>query len=195
MSYAPARYSEVALAVFENTAAAAGTARFVADSLLEGGGFEPSVPRRRPSPPWPLNCCSREFPRCRLFRLSGAEVLRRTQVAYAASKKESSSATAREKKSRHRSACAGPTRSNSVRRKSTNPRKFGLSCSVIHSACTKLFRQRLRRAGGPIEIQPFGHHEDRKRGRIAARLRRFAHDRLEAYGRLRIRIGLRAWSR
>ena len=28
-----------------------------------------------------LICCSREFPRCRLFRLSGAEVLRRTQVA------------------------------------------------------------------------------------------------------------------
>jgi hypothetical protein len=50
-------------------------------------------------------------------------------------------------------------------------------------------RQRLRRAGGLIEIQPFGHHEDRKRGRIAARVGRFAHDRLEAYGRLR------AWSR
>jgi len=29
--------------------------RWFADSLLEGGGFEPSVPRRRPSPPWPLN--------------------------------------------------------------------------------------------------------------------------------------------
>jgi len=28
-----------------------------------------------------LICCSREFPSCRLFRLSGAEVLRRTQVA------------------------------------------------------------------------------------------------------------------
>ena len=27
--------------------------------------------------------------------------------------------------------------------------------------------QRLRRAGGPIEIQAFGHHEDRKRGPIA----------------------------
>jgi hypothetical protein len=25
------------------------------DSPAEGGGFEPSVPRRRPSPPWPLN--------------------------------------------------------------------------------------------------------------------------------------------
>src|SRR6516162_4902448 len=62
------------------------------------------------------------------------------QVVSAASKKESSSATAREKKSRqHRSARAGPTRSNSVRRKSTNPRKFGLSCNVIHSACKKLF--------------------------------------------------------
>jgi hypothetical protein len=58
---------------------------------------------------------------------------------YAASKKESSRATARPKKSRHGSACAGPTRSNSARRKSTKPRKFGLSCSVIHSACTKLF--------------------------------------------------------
>jgi len=28
---------------------------FAADSALEGDGFEPSVPRRRPSPPWPLN--------------------------------------------------------------------------------------------------------------------------------------------
>ena len=29
--------------------------RFASDSPLEGGGFEPSVPRMRPSPPWPLN--------------------------------------------------------------------------------------------------------------------------------------------
>jgi hypothetical protein len=29
--------------------------RFAIDSLLEGGGFEPSVPRMRPSPSWPLN--------------------------------------------------------------------------------------------------------------------------------------------
>ena len=29
--------------------------RRFADSPLEGGGFEPSVPRRRQSPPWPLN--------------------------------------------------------------------------------------------------------------------------------------------
>src|SRR6516225_2498644 len=28
---------------------------FATDSPLEGGGCEPSVPRRRPSPPWPLN--------------------------------------------------------------------------------------------------------------------------------------------
>jgi hypothetical protein len=27
--------------------------RVCRDSPLEGGGFEPSVPRRRPSPPWP----------------------------------------------------------------------------------------------------------------------------------------------
>jgi hypothetical protein len=27
-----------------------------------------------------LICCSHEFPKCRLFRLSGAEVIRRTQV-------------------------------------------------------------------------------------------------------------------
>src|SRR6516165_4661399 len=53
----------------------------------------------------------------------------------------------------------------------------------------EVVRQRLRRTRGPIEIQPFGHHEDRKRGRIAACIRRFAHDRLEAYGRLRIAIG------
>jgi hypothetical protein len=32
---------------------------------------------------------------------------------------------------------SGPTRSNSARRKSTKPRKSGLSCSVIHPACTK----------------------------------------------------------
>ena len=29
--------------------------RFAGDWPLEGGGFEPSVPRMRPSPPWPLN--------------------------------------------------------------------------------------------------------------------------------------------
>jgi GAF domain-containing protein len=29
------------------------------DSPLEGGGFEPSVPRRRPSPPWPFNLLQR----------------------------------------------------------------------------------------------------------------------------------------
>src|SRR6202035_3687134 len=49
-------------------------------------------------------------------------------------------------------------------------------------------RQRLRRAGGPVEIQPFGHDEDRKRGGIAARFCGLAHDRLEAGGRLRIGI-------
>src|SRR5215472_3817650 len=49
--------------------------------------------------------------------------------------------------------------------------------------------QRLRRAGGPVEIEPFGHDEDRQRSGVAARVRRFAHDRLEADRRLRIRIG------
>jgi hypothetical protein len=29
--------------------------RFAVDSPLEGAGFEPSVPPRRPSPPWRLN--------------------------------------------------------------------------------------------------------------------------------------------
>src|SRR5207248_1259786 len=38
-------------------------------------------------------------------------------------------------------------------------------------------RQRLRRAGGPVEIEPFGHDEDRKRGGIAARFCGLAHDR------------------
>ena len=33
----------------------------------------------------------------------------------------------------------------------------------------KVVRQRPRRAGGPVEIEPFGHDEDRKRGGIAAR--------------------------
>src|SRR5712671_3449794 len=47
----------------------------------------------------------------------------------------------------------------------------------------------LRRAGSPVEIEPLGDDEDRKRGSIAARLRRLAHDRLEAGGRLRIGIG------
>ena len=103
-----------------------------------------------------------------------------------ASKKESSSATAREKKLRHRSACAGPTRSNSVRRKSTNPRKFGLSCSLIHSACTKLFGSGC----GAREAQSrYSHSATTRTESAAARLRRFAHDRLEAYGRLRIGIG------
>jgi hypothetical protein len=48
-----------------------------------------------------LICCSREFPRCRLFRLSGAEVLRRNSGRIGGFEKESSSATARENKSRH----------------------------------------------------------------------------------------------
>jgi hypothetical protein len=86
-------------------------------------------------------------------------------------------------------ACAGPTRSNSVRRKSTKPRKSGLSCSVIHSAWTKLSGSGCRAREAPIEIEPLGHNEDRKRASIAARFRRLAHDRLEAGGRLRIGIG------
>src|SRR5215468_12272821 len=49
-------------------------------------------------------------------------------------------------------------------------------------------RQRVRRTGGPVEIEPLGHHEDRECGGIAARLRRLAHDRLEACRRLRIGI-------
>ena len=61
----------------------------------------------------------------------------------------------------------------------------------------EIHRQRLRRAGGPVEIEPFGHDEDRKRGGIAARFGGLAHDRLEAGGRLRIGIGrasvLRDW--
>src|SRR5207245_4988351 len=32
-------------------------------------------------------------------------------------------------------------------------------------------RQRLRRAGGPVEIEPLSHDEDRKRGGVAARFR------------------------
>ena len=51
--------------------------RWFADSAPEGGGFEPSVPQSGHSRLGRLICCSREFPRCRLFRLSGAEVLRR----------------------------------------------------------------------------------------------------------------------
>ena len=43
---------------------------FVADSALERAGFEPSVPRRG-------RRRLRKFSRCRLFRLSGAEVSRR----------------------------------------------------------------------------------------------------------------------
>jgi hypothetical protein len=45
--------------------------------------------------------------------------------AYAAPKNESSKATARQKKSRHRSANAGPTRSNSARRKSNLGNFYG----------------------------------------------------------------------
>ena len=33
----------------------------------------------------------------------------------------------------------------------------------------KVFRPWLRRAGGPVEIEPLGHNEDGKRGGIAAR--------------------------
>jgi hypothetical protein len=54
-------------------------ARFAPDSSLEGDGFEPSAPKA-PSPPSLNFCCSRELPRRGLFRLSSAEVLKRTQV-------------------------------------------------------------------------------------------------------------------
>ena len=53
----------------------------------------------------------------------------------------------------------------------------------------RVVRRRPRRAGGPVEVEPLGHNEDRKRASIAARFRRLAHDRLEAGGRLRIGIG------
>ena len=45
--------------------------RRFADSPLEGGGFEPSVPRSGHRRLGRLICCRRAF-RCRLFRLSGA---------------------------------------------------------------------------------------------------------------------------
>src|SRR5438309_12133705 len=38
----------------------------------------------------------------------------------------------------------------------------------------EVVRQGLRRTRGPVEIEPLGHDEDRKRGGIAARLRRLA---------------------
>src|SRR5712671_7847617 len=53
----------------------------------------------------------------------------------------------------------------------------------------EVVRRPLRRAGGPVEIEPLGYDEDREHGGIAARFRRLAHDRLEAGGRLRIGIG------
>jgi hypothetical protein len=60
---------------------------------------------------------------------------------------------------------------------------------VIHSGVHEVVRQRLRRTGGPVEIEPLSHDENRKCGGIAARFRCLAHDRLEAGGRQRIGIG------
>jgi hypothetical protein len=56
----------------------------------------------------------------------------------------------REKKSRHRSACAGPTRSNSARRKSTNPRKFELSCSPNGLRTWEEIQEAIRLIPGPV---------------------------------------------
>ena len=59
----------------------------------------------------------------------------------------------------------------------------------------EVVRQRLRRAGGPVEIEPLGHNEDRKGGGIAVRFRRLVlrskhmiHHRLERY-RMGLRLG------
>jgi hypothetical protein len=57
--------------------------RWFADSSLEGWREADLNHRSREGGHRRLGrliCCSRESPRCRLFRLSGAEVLRRTQV-------------------------------------------------------------------------------------------------------------------
>src|SRR5271168_505656 len=43
----------------------------------------------------------------------------------------------------------------------------------------EVVRWRLRCAGGPVEIEPLGHDEDRKRSGIATRFRRLAHNRLK----------------
>jgi len=108
----------------------------------------------------PKVCCSREFPGVRLLRLSGAEVLRRNSDRIGGFEKGEFERNGARKKV---AAQICVRRADTVQLRAqevTNPRKFGLSCSVIHSACTKVVRQRLRRAGGPIEIQPFGHHEN-----------------------------------
>jgi len=68
-----------------------------------------------------LICCSREFPRCRLFRVSGARVLRRTSGRIGVFEKGEFERHSARKEVTAQIWCAGPTRSNSVRRKSTNP--------------------------------------------------------------------------
>jgi hypothetical protein len=55
--------------------------RFASDSPLEGDGFEPSVPRRRPSAPWRLDLLHPRIFRCRYSavrvpRSSGVPVVR-----------------------------------------------------------------------------------------------------------------------
>jgi len=61
-------------------------------------------------------------------------------------------------------------------------RKLGLSRSAIHSACMKLSGGSFGTREAQSEIEPLGHHEDQECDSIAARLRRLAHDRLEASG-------------
>src|SRR5215472_504551 len=50
-------------------------------------------------------------------------------------------------------------------------------------------RQRPRRPRGPVEMEPFGHDENRKRRGVGAGFRSLAHDRFEPGGGLRIRVG------
>ena len=124
-----------------------------------------------------------------MFRLSGAEVFRRNSGRIGGFEKGEFE---RDSARKEVTAQICVRRADTVQLRAQEidePTKIRIVVQRDPLRVYEVVRQRLRRAGGPIEIQPFGHHEDRKRGRIAARIRRFAHDRLEAYGWPRIGIG------
>src|SRR6516164_1425946 len=125
------------------------------DSPLEGGGLEPSVPRSGHRRLGRLICCSREFPRCRLFRLSGAEVLRRNSGRIGGFEKGEFE---RDSARKEVAAQICVRRADTVQLRAQEidePTKIRIVVQRDPLRVYEVVRQRLRRAGGPIEIQPF----------------------------------------
>ena len=139
--------------------------------------------------------CGREFPTCRLSRLSGAEVFRRNSGRIGSFEEgELEGDSARKEVAaqiRVRGADAVQLRAQEI----DEAAKIRIVVQRDPLGVHEVVRQRLRRAGGLVEIEPLGHNEDRKGGGIAVRFRRLVlrskhmiHHRLERY-RMRLRLG------